>query len=1242
MTPRASVTWQNNAVLAAKSSGGTVVIWSADPLAQFERDLIEASLKSSASGIGSVSRFVYFSGEGASSSYGISVDSSNVTFSKTSDWTMFWTGTYSRSGSGSSSLSNSLSNVYVGARKIWVDDNNRDGIRPGSLTVELYANGTATGSTLVMSETNSWTAQWQNLPKYRNGAEIAYSVKEVGEISGYKASYSVDGDTGTHIITNTHEIATTSITATKAWEDNNDQDGIRPDSVTLTVYANGVSTGRTVELTAASGWTATVEGLPLNENGKPITYTMVEETPAAGYTASTSGTTVTNTHISETIDIPVSKVWNDNDDQDGFRPDSVTVRLLADGVEVDDQTITAGTDWKHTFTGLAKYRDGGVEIVYTITEAPVAEYETSIRGYTVTNTHTPKTSDLSVTKVWDDNNDQDGKRADSVTISLYGNDKSTPLGTVTLSESNNWTGVWKDLPMYSGGNPVNYTVTETGATKSGADYSVVSAGYTITHAYNNAEGSPFRTEATVTNKYTPETIGLNVQKSWDDNDNQDGVRPASVTVELYYRVGEQGTWTATGKTLELNPGNEWDVTFTGLAKFAGGEMIYYNVVEEAVEGYTAQYSIDFSDKTYVTTVVNTHTPNVTSVTVTKDWVDSGDQDGIRPGSVMVTLYGRDKSAALGTAVLSDENGWSHTWNGLPENYAGNPIVYTVVEETVSGYTAQITRGTADNGGILLAITNTHIPETTAFPFEKVWDDNHDQDGKRPDTVTVNLLANGNQVDTIDLKADNLWKHIFAGLPKYEAGVKITYTLEEVPVADYDTQINADTGVITNTHVPETVTIVANKVWNDADGQDGKRPAYIELHLLASGDHVFAQPQKVTADEDGNWSYTWSGLPKYNDGQLIRYSVTENAVYNERGKAYSTNYDVSRSADGNTITATITNSLTPEKTALTVEKVWDDTYNQDGLRPDSVTVELYANDVATGKTVTLHKDHGWIATFTELDEYQDGVKVAYRVVEKNVPEGYEASYETDTLTGMIKVINKHEIQKTSVTVSKVWVDDDNQDGIRPASINVTLYADGTPVKTITITAADHWQGSFADLNRYAAGKEILYEVKELTVDGYTTTITGNAESGFEITNAHETEKTSVKVSKVWVDGENRDGSRPDTLNVTLYRDGEAFQTAVLSKNDDWTWEFTGLDVHYANGKTHVYTVGETVPGGYTITNTHEPATISIPVTKVWNDAGNQDGIRPGSVTVALLADRVEIDTYTLTAADNWRHVFEGMQ
>ena len=94
------------------------------------------------------------------------------------------------------------------------------------------------------------------------------------------------------------------------------------------------------------------------------------------------------------IDIPVEKVWDDSNDQDGKRPNSVTVTLYADGQSTGQSlTLNEANGWKGTFENLAE-SENGKKINYTVKETPVSGYESDVKGdastgFVVTNTHTP-------------------------------------------------------------------------------------------------------------------------------------------------------------------------------------------------------------------------------------------------------------------------------------------------------------------------------------------------------------------------------------------------------------------------------------------------------------------------------------------------------------------------------------------------------------------------------------------------------------------------------------------------------------------------------------------------------------------------------------------------------------------------------------------------------------------------------------------------------------------------------------
>ena len=89
--------------------------------------------------------------------------------------------------------------------KKWKDENDKDGLRPASIKVQLLADGEEVGEPVVLNKANKWTYTWTDLPKYKDGVEITYTVKEISKIKGYTTSYSDD----TFTITNTHKVEPT-------------------------------------------------------------------------------------------------------------------------------------------------------------------------------------------------------------------------------------------------------------------------------------------------------------------------------------------------------------------------------------------------------------------------------------------------------------------------------------------------------------------------------------------------------------------------------------------------------------------------------------------------------------------------------------------------------------------------------------------------------------------------------------------------------------------------------------------------------------------------------------------------------------------------------------------------------------------------------------------------------------------------------------------------------------------------
>ena len=567
------------------------------------------------------------------------------------------------------------------------------------------------------------------------------------------------------------------------------------------------------------------------------------------------------------------------------------------------------------------------------------------------------------------------------------------------------------------------------------------------------------------------------------------------------------------------------------------------------------------------------------------------------GSVVETV----KNAADGTVTFSpisyDESQvgtHKYTISEVAGSEAGITYDKTVqeVEVTVEKVSATELKATASKEAKDLVFTNKYTPAKTSVSVTKKWDDKDNQDGKRPSSVTVKLLADGQDTGkTLELNAANGWAGSFADLDADKGGTPIQYTVVEVTVPGYTSKVTGDAAsgfTITNSYSPETVDVKATKNWDDANNQDGKRPTKITINLLADGQKVASK--EVQAAADGTWTATFEKLAKYKDGKEIKYTVTEEAV----AEYESTITDF-----------TITNKYAPKAIDYKVTKVWNDANNQDGKRPESVTVQLYkkvgnADPVAVeGKKLTLTaKDktdaNTWVASFTNLPQYEAGKEITYSIKEVDVPAGYEAS-----VTGQV-VTNTYTPKTVVLSGTKVWKDNNNQSGKRADKVKVQIFkGEGEKaelVQEIEVSEATGWKFESKPLPKYENGTEIKYTVKEVAVKEYTSTVTTDKDGKYTVTNEYTPVKTSVKGKKIWNDENNKDGIRPASITVKLLADGQdTGKTAVASEATGWTYEFTELERYKdTKGTEFKYSVVEVPVDGYTsevigtnIVNHHKP-------------------------------------------------------
>ena len=278
-------------------------------------------------------------------------------------------------------------------------------------------------------------------------------------------------------------------------------------------------------------------------------------------------------------------------------------------------------------------------------------------------------------------------------------------------------------------------------------------------------------------------------------------------------------------------------------------------------------------------------------------------------------------------------------------------------------------------------------------------------------------------------------------------------------------------------------------------------------------------------------------------------------------------------------------------------------NDDGVYPYVVEYDPSTNSfewtlnvpVENTRQVTLSYDLELKEEYAKTGWYDTNVEAFLDYVTTDGDDG----------TFNFEIPKVHYREKTEVTVTKIWDDDDNNDGKRPDSVTFNLLANGTQVATKSVTEDDDWTCTFTDLYKHdEKDVQIEYTVVEAAVDGYKADATVNEGGIWEVTNTHEPEKLDVSVTKVWDDENNKDKIRPESITVKLLKDGQdTGKTLVLDEKNGWKGTFTELAKYENQGKEISYTIEEvkvngytvkitgSASAGYTITNTHKPTPIN---------------------------------------------------
>ncbi len=562
-----------------------------------------------------------------------------------------------------------------------------------------------------------------------------------------------------------------------------------------------------------------------------------------------------------------------------------------------------------------------------------------------------------------------------------------------------------------------------------------------------------------------------------------------------------------------NDGNHY--TVSAKKEFLADPGFYYNTYrvefdvqidpsKEQTPGEGGQYSysnvatatITSENKTFVNQSNEVQTwVERQDLSFQKIWEDFNDLYHLRPSSITVDLYqsARDDNGQVvqsPTKIRSiqvspdKDNNWGGVFEHLDtRDDEGNFYDYKL-KDSVPGYTSIY-----DD-----AILTNELDHLVTITAKKIWQDNNDEFGKRPDYVMIDLYrqtdsSDRTRIDSRQVDQTNNWTYEFTDLEKYdENGKPYQYFVDEEDVPeDYQKKIEGNN--IINTFVG-TQTISGQKKWEDDNDANKARPAEVTIHLLANGQ--VKATKTVTAADD--WKYEFKDQPLLgDDGKKINYTISEDSV-----KDYSTEikgFDV-------------TNTYSPGKTSLTVTKNWQDNSNQDNIRPSKVEIQLLANGQKQGDPITLNSENKWTYTWQDLVQASQGKKIKYTVQELTTAAGYDTKID-DSNSGNVIVTNSHTPATTAIRVAKIWNDNNNKELKRPNKITVQLFQNGVKAgDPVELNPENMWIYEWENLPEYLNGKQVEYTVKEVDVPAwYQSTTSSTNGKTFIITNTYQTSNTN---------------------------------------------------------------------------------------------------------------------------------------